>query len=212
MPTPILRGTVLTQGKRSEGPCSMESCVRDARTRGMCPAHYEGDRRSRTTKVCTVADCVDGAQNGGRGFCPRHYARWQRSGTPDDSGLMRRPAGVRAATLCLAEGCDRAQHEKWMPHCSMHGSRIWRAANPERVRANNSNRRARKFRAFVEYVDPYTVWKRDGGVCHICTEMADETDWHMDHVVALVRGGEHSYANVKVSHPTCNLKKGPRLL
>jgi 5-methylcytosine-specific restriction endonuclease McrA len=40
----------------------------------------------------------------------------------------------------------------------------------------------------------------------------DPANWHLDHVVPLSRGGEHSYANVQVAHPFCNLSKGPRLI
>jgi 5-methylcytosine-specific restriction endonuclease McrA len=51
------------------------------------------------------------------------------------------------------------------------------------------------------------VWERDEGVCGICGTAADLSDWHLDHVVPLSKGGEHSYANTQVSHPVCNLRK-----
>lgn len=63
---------------------------------------------------------------------------------------------------------------------------------------------------FVERVERSVVWERDGGICGICGEAADAADWHMDHVKPLARGGEHSYANVQVSHPRCNRQKGSR--
>ena len=63
---------------------------------------------------------------------------------------------------------------------------------------------------FVETVNRAVVWKRDGGVCHICGMPADPNDWHLDHVRPLALGGEHSYANCRVSHPACNLKKGAK--
>lgn len=64
----------------------------------------------------------------------------------------------------------------------------------------------------MERVYRSVVWERDGGVCHICHEPADPTNWHLEHVVPLARGGEHSYANTAVSHPACNLRKGTKLL
>lgn len=55
------------------------------------------------------------------------------------------------------------------------------------------------------------VWDRDQGRCHICKEQADPNDWHLDHVVPLARGGQHTWDNVAVSHAYCNLSKGARL-
>jgi hypothetical protein len=77
-------------------------------------------------------------------------------------------------------------------------------------RENEAARRAQKLGQFVEYVDPAVVWARDSGICHICQTDADPDDWHLEHVVALVNGGEHSYANTAVSHPFCNLSKGAK--
>lgn len=66
--------------------------------------------------------------------------------------------------------------------------------------------------AFVEEVLRSEVWRRSDGVCHICGEAADETRWHVDHIVPIARGGEHSYANTAVSHPACNLRKGVQVI
>jgi HNH endonuclease len=83
--------------------------------------------------------------------------------------------------------------------------------DPERIRAMQRNtvarRRAKQREAHVENVDPRMVWNRDGGVCGICGEPAEMDDWHLDHIVPIVRGGEHSYANVQVAHPLCNWRK-----
>lgn len=75
-----------------------------------------------------------------------------------------------------------------------------------------ARRRATAADAFVEHVDRSTVWLRDGGICHLCGQAADPSDWHLDHIVPLARGGQHSYTNTAVSHPRCNLSKGARLL
>lgn len=85
-----------------------------------------------------------------------------------------------------------------------------RQAHPERARQNDAVRRARKRDQFIEFVDVSVVWERDSGICHICREPADLDNWHLEHIVPLARGGEHSYANTAVSHPGCNLRKGDR--
>ena len=83
----------------------------------------------------------------------------------------------------------------------------WRKANVDRVRDYCSQRRARERNAVVELVQRTTVFKRDRGICHICNKKVSSTNWHLDHIIPLSRGGKHSYENVAVSHPKCNLVK-----
>lgn len=91
--------------------------------------------------------------------------------------------------------------------------RAWNAAHPETVKDNARIRRARKAAApVVEHIRRSIVWQRDGGICHICGTAADPADWHLEHIVPLARGGEHSYRNVAVSHPDCNRRKGAKLI
>lgn len=80
---------------------------------------------------------------------------------------------------------------------------------PERLMRQQA-REARKRGQFVENVHPLAVLERDDGVCGICDSDVDPFDFHVDHVIPLSAGGEHSYANVQVAHPICNLRKGDR--
>lgn len=70
--------------------------------------------------------------------------------------------------------------------------------------------RARKRDAFVEHVDPMVVFERDAGVCGICG-VPIVGAFHVDHIVPLARGGEHSYANSQAAHPSCNSSKKDKL-
>jgi 5-methylcytosine-specific restriction endonuclease McrA len=103
-----------------------------------------------------------------------------------------------------------ANREVFLAQCKAYRDRR-REEEPERMREigriTESRRRARKMKAFVEDVNHQDVWERDGGICQICGEPADVADWHLDHIVPLVRGGEHSYANTQVAHPLCNWRK-----
>ena len=74
----------------------------------------------------------------------------------------------------------------------------------------DARRRARVNAAFVEYVSRDLVYKRDGGRCHVCGRKVRKNRWHMDHIIPLARGGEHSYRNVAVACPKCNLSKGTK--
>jgi 5-methylcytosine-specific restriction endonuclease McrA len=94
--------------------------------------------------------------------------------------------------------------------------RAWKAANPERSaelhRRKQMNRSARK-RGSGRYepIDQLVVLERDDGVCGICGGDVDPMDYHVDHIIPLARGGEHTYANVQTTHPSCNVAKGARL-
>ena len=88
----------------------------------------------------------------------------------------------------------------------------YRASHPGASNGLSEMQRARKCHApVVETVLRSKVFERDDGICHICLKPVDPHGWHMDHIVPLSRGGEHSYKNVGVSHPFCNLSKGPRI-
>ena len=87
----------------------------------------------------------------------------------------------------------------------------------ERARANahrgSTLRRARERGArIVEPIDRTKIIRRDRSICHICKTKVEANDIHLDHVIPLARGGDHSEANLAVSHSLCNLSKGARLV
>jgi hypothetical protein len=55
------------------------------------------------------------------------------------------------------------------------------------------------------------IWERDGGVCHLCGNAVDPTKMHLDHVIPRSLGGETDEANLRVSHPICNVGKSNRV-
>lgn len=84
----------------------------------------------------------------------------------------------------------------------------YRAANPVPA---PENRRRRMYHQTLAVVDRDAIWLRDSGVCHLCYELADPTDWHLDHIIPIVHGGPHDPRNVAVSHPFCNTSKNDRI-
>lgn len=80
------------------------------------------------------------------------------------------------------------------------------------ISRSSTRRRVLVEERFVEHVDRAVVFQRDAGVCGLCGERVDPTDFHVDHIVPLSAGGEHSYANSQVSHPRCNRTKGAAVL
>ena len=65
--------------------------------------------------------------------------------------------------------------------------------------------------AYIEDVDPLVVLERDDGICGICLDDVDPTNFHVDHIFPISLGGEHSYANVQAAHPFCNVSKNNRI-
>jgi hypothetical protein len=74
----------------------------------------------------------------------------------------------------------------------------------------DKKRRAQKLSAFVESFTRREIYERDGGRCHICGKKVDPNNWHLDHLIPLSLGGEHSKRNVAVAHPYCNLRRNNR--
>lgn len=89
------------------------------------------------------------------------------------------------------------------------------AEAPELLRAQkrkaSNTRRAITHRVFVEVIDPHVVFERDKGVCGICLKPVEPSSpWEIDHIMPISKGGVHAYANVQLSHRTCNRRKWAR--
>ena len=55
------------------------------------------------------------------------------------------------------------------------------------------------------------LWLRQGGLCACpCRRDLRVTGYHVDHVVALSRGGMNVASNLQLLCPGCNLRKGSR--
>ncbi len=91
------------------------------------------------------------------------------------------------------------------------GNHRWLKNHPEKNANYVAKRRARIANApVVELIDRTVVYARDGGLCHLCRQPVPADAFHLDHVIPLVKGGEHSYRNVRVACPPCNARKGAR--
>ena len=84
--------------------------------------------------------------------------------------------------------------------------------NKDKIKAKCIKRKNLLKDVECEVVDRGKVFERDGGICYLCLEPVDPDDWHMDHVHPLSKTGPHTYANVRVTHPRCNLTKSNKLL
>ena len=70
--------------------------------------------------------------------------------------------------------------------------------------------RARQLAAFVEHVNIAVLVERDCGICGICRLPVAPGDRSIDHILPLADGGVHSYANTRLTHRLCNVRRSNR--
>lgn len=135
-----------------------------------------------------------------------------------------RPCRTCRSTLryCSNGGCVACVLRKstermaagWRPKASpaSRAASCRRYAETHRVKlaGRERARTARKRSQFVERVDRFRLWLLGAGCCGICGQHVDVETMHVDHIVPIARGGEHSYTNTQAAHPSCNRVKGVR--
>lgn len=119
----------------------------------------------------------------------------------DDALLLRCSLCLRIRPRGWFQRSGRAKRLSWCRDC---------------VRGKQSVHQARRRGAGVgrlprEWVN--VLFERQGGRCLICRRALGpvRSQWHIDHVVPIVRGGQHVLSNLAVTHPACNLAKGAKL-
>lgn len=102
----------------------------------------------------------------------------------------------------------RADAVTCSPVCNV---RLWQSRNEERHRRNAadnaSRRRARKRDLPEEPIDRLSIYDRDKGICHLCGRKVSPKTFHLDHLVPVSLGGGTVAANLRVAHPSCNVRK-----
>lgn len=67
-------------------------------------------------------------------------------------------------------------------------------------------------RTFIPLAVRKAVLDRDGLVCQLCGEPVERGDVHLDHIHPRSRGGKDTIDNLQVTHSTCNIRKGARVI
>jgi len=96
----------------------------------------------------------------------------------------------------------------------------WCAKNPEKARMLNvRNQATRRAKMSNAPFDPRGIKKfiseirRNKSVrCYYCDRTIPGSNVHIDHVVALSKGGAHSISNLCASCPECNLGKNSKMI
>jgi hypothetical protein len=84
--------------------------------------------------------------------------------------------------------------------------------DPEYGRARTARRRARVLNAEGTHTkaDIQAQYQSQKGLCWHCSKLVGD-DYHVDHLVPLVRGGSNGPRNIVISCPICNFSKGSKL-
>jgi 5-methylcytosine-specific restriction endonuclease McrA len=87
--------------------------------------------------------------------------------------------------------------------------RVWKKANPERVRADANVRRARQLAAEGSHTanELKALFKAQKGKCAYCSQSIRK-GYHVDHVIPLARGGSNWISNIAFACARCNTSKG----
>lgn len=112
-----------------------------------------------------------------------------------------------ALTKGVVVSCGCLQKEKARELMNKHG----RYKDQDYIREIDLRRRAFLRNAFVEDVSPAKVYERDMGLCHLCGLPVEKGEFHLEHRIPLILGGEHSYENCFTSHAKCNYRKGRKM-
>lgn len=166
---------------------------------------------------------VDGVHITARKFCnrreckARYHAQLRRHGLNPDhwfvksgpASLIRRRPNARRFISTQCPECGKF----FLKRDSRHRAKY--CCKRCKRRTVNRTRRARLRTNWVETVHLHKVAVRDSFICAICNEKVDMTldcnhDFagSVDHIVPLVLGGFHSYANAQFAHRICNSAKG----
>ena len=94
-------------------------------------------------------------------------------------------------------------------------ARAYRKSNPDKVAAHKRNRRAINKNAEGKHTaaDVRRIFEHQRGICANCKIKlikSGKNKYHIDHIVALARGGSNWPSNLQCLCPPCNVKKSAK--
>ena len=67
---------------------------------------------------------------------------------------------------------------------------------------------ARRVNTQTHYITNLELYLKDGGKCGVCDQPVEMSNASIDHIVAISKGGTHTWDNVQLAHYKCNILKG----
>lgn len=107
----------------------------------------------------------------------------------------------RPVYMEFSDDMRRAKHRR--------GSARYRRRYPEAIKARTQNRRASGDKLRAQHIAGLLEHQKHR--CWWCGKRIKGNEYHVDHVIPIVRGGTNALNNLCISCPECNMKKGARL-
>lgn len=137
-----------------------------------------------------------------RAYVNKRFREWARAKYANNPDYRAAENARRQAFYRTAEG--RAWLKEWR-------TRKYNEDPEYRARELDRNHRYRKPTPEDVPINRYDIYERDNGICRLCGEPVDKTNFHLDHIVPRLLGGVHRPENVQVAHPACNVRKSAKL-
>ncbi len=184
-----------------------KSCVKDWR-KARPEASREADARYRARHPEASRENSNRWKRKNREKCRADYAKWEAANPEKRIALSAKYYATNrewSAKKCLDWRLKN-------PERALANAREWAKAHPERRREYEQNRRARK-RSMQGEVSPGIIDQllaRQNGRCVFCSADLTVVPSHLDHIMPLALGGEHSDNNVQLLCARCNTRKGKK--
>lgn len=176
-------------------------------------------RMASNIHVCEVCSVQYRPSYSGQRTCGRKCGeQLRRTITGTLSCKPKPPPKVYTCTVCGREIRNSAARTVCGAECKRAHARAYSNARYQQYKPNllvtAHRRHARLKQQYVEDVDLAVLYERDRGRCGVCrkrvpplgsTGKRDPRMGSIDHVVPISQGGEHSYANTRLTHYRCNL-------
>jgi 5-methylcytosine-specific restriction endonuclease McrA len=156
--------------------------------------------------------------NGGCIECSKiRSLRWYHQDADRGSAWAKANKGKRNAAARARRAKNprvREQASEWRAQnrekANEYGRR-WAAKNPVATRAKNRSRRARRLAAAGSHTaaDVAEIMRSQRGRCGYCRKSL-RMGFHVDHIVALRRGGSNDRRNLQLLCSSCNPSKGAK--
>jgi len=153
--------------------------------------------------------------------CKMARAEQDRQAKQEQADMHRLLTEVRWGPVSRVKqcGCGKfMQPTHYVQQCDECRHRNHRNAERRYRRIRRAKDRARLRAAYIENVDPFDVFDRDGWRCHLCGVKTpkrlrgtyEPNAPELDHIIPLAAGGEHSRRNTACACRKCNGAKGAR--
>lgn len=203
------------------------ACTECGAQKPLTEEFFYRDIRNKSGLRSNCRDCVKTRSNASHLADPKSHrertAAWRRA-HPDHARALRKAwgqanPGKRKASIARWQAAHpervRAIMERYLsrfPDANRKAAAKWRKSHPDAVRAAWKNRRARKCNAegFHTEKEAASLYVQQGRKCAYCRARLTKTERHLDHIVALARGGSNWPSNLQWLCASCNLSKSAK--